>query len=126
MAKKKKEIIKVTDFDFVSHGFMPEHDFLGCDITETNFSKSVSGSGLNEKEAFEDVLLQLSIQEKISEIDTSDIEKEARDLSEEYHDDPLEYDSYDDDDNGGFQPQELSSGDTWFYFSIRYNLPNVE
>ena len=120
MAKKKR--FKIEQFELRSHGFDNDQCFQGCG--QSNFKEVVTGCGPTEKAAFEDALEQIATKEPL-DIDFTDIESGAGELSEEeYETKPLQlYDDEDGDgDDDGFSESEEEPHDMHYYYSIRYNV----
>lgn len=96
----------ITNFQLLSHGFDHSQYFQGCGTSFTDYAHVVTGCGGSEKEAFEDALEQLCMQ--VSGVTTWEIESKAGKLSEETLKDIPE-------DN-----------EVYFYYSIRYNLEEID
>lgn len=109
----------IKDFELISHGFVNENEFE--EGAASPFQKILTGRGINEIEAFNDVVEQIKSTEGL--LDLSSIEIEAGELDDEYFDPPFQSVSDGDDDEEGFGfEEELEDGDTWFFYSIKYNL----
>jgi|SRR6185369_4417698 hypothetical protein len=109
----------IKDFELISHGFMNENQFE--EGPASPFQKILTGRGINEIEAFNDVVEQIKSTEGL--LDLSSIEIEAGELDDEYYDPPFQSVSDGDEDEEGFGfAEEVEDGDTWFFYSIKYNL----
>jgi hypothetical protein len=108
----------IKDFELISHGFVNENEFE--EPAATPFNKILTGRGINEVEAFNDVLEQIKSTEGI--LDVSEISVDAGDLDDEYYDPPFQsVADEDDEDIFGFS-EEVADGDVWFFYSIKYTL----
>jgi hypothetical protein len=100
-------MLKITDYELISHGFEASDYFGGCGTAFTSYDNVVTGCADTEEDAFKDALGQ--IHQQHSDVDTSDIFAEADDL--DYHP-PHTY--------------GMDSPHIHYYFSIRYNLPEAK
>ena len=107
----------IKDFELISHGFVNENEFE--EPAATPYSKILTGRGINEIEAFNDVIEQIVATE--GAIDLTAIELDAGDLEDEYYDPPFQAVSDEDEDSFGFAG-EVEDGDVWFFYSVKYTL----
>jgi hypothetical protein len=118
-----KEYPKITEFEFVSHDFISDDKFDSSQVSKDDYEKVITGKGLNEKEAAENAIEELLVEEGDS-VDILLIAEKAETLDEVYYEFPM-VSSYVDEDgeseSDGYRDD--SSGEMWYFLSIRYNLP---
>ena len=107
----------IKDFELVSHGFVNENAFEepACNP----HTHILTGRGISELEAFNDVMEQIRTNEGI--LDLSALELEAKDLDDEYYDPPFQAVMDEDEEGFGYSDSD-DDGDVWYFYSIKYTL----
>lgn len=108
---EKSTKILITDFEFVNHGVQHPMFFHGCGVSNTDYFGVVTGQGDSEYEAYEDACEILA--STLGGVDVSIMDKSevVQSLNKEI---TLTHSQ---------ERGELYEESPWYYFSIRYNLP---
>jgi hypothetical protein len=109
----------LLEFEFISHDFHGEDKFDSSEVSKEDYEKVITGKGLNEKEAAENAIEELLIEEN-EKVDVSLLHEKVETLDEVYYEPPMG--SFSEDEDTGDYIEEPSE-EKWYFLSIRYNLP---
>ncbi len=107
----------IKDYEFISHGFVNENAFE--EPASTPHTHILTGRGISELEAFNDVLEQIKTNEGI--LDLSVLEEAAGTLDDEYYNPPFQAILDEDEEGFGYSDSD-EDGDVWYFYSIKYTL----